>query len=92
MKSREKAVALQYKESRDHAPRVTAKGVGLIAEKIKETARQHGVPIRRDDTLVELLAQIDIDREIPSELYGAVAEILSWIYRADKNLNKEPVG
>ncbi len=86
---REKAVALRYREHKDHAPKVVAKGTGLIAQSIKEIARKNGIPIRRDDALVELLAQIEIDREIPPELYTAIAELLSWIYRANNALEKE---
>lgn len=84
--NREKAVALRYREHEDRAPRVVAKGEGYIAERILETARQNGIPIYQDHDLLELLAQVDIDREIPSELYTAVAEILSWIYRANSEI------
>lgn len=86
---REKAVALRYRNEADEAPRVVAKGHGIIAQKIREIAERYNIPIRRDDDLVELLAQIDIDREIPVELYGAVAEILSWIYRANAEMKGE---
>jgi flagellar biosynthesis protein len=86
---REQAVALGYHSEAERAPTVLAKGRGLIAEKIKEVAREHGIPIHRDDDLVELLAQVDIDREIPPELYAAVAEVLSWIYRANSEMRKE---
>ena len=86
---KEKAVALKYNEKDDHAPKVIAKGEGLIAERIKEVAQANGIPLRRDDDLVELLAQIDIDREIPPELYSAIAEILSWIYKANTAMKKE---
>ncbi len=85
----EKAVALRYDRKLDHSPRVVAKGEGFVAQKIKSIAKEHDIPIRRDDDLVELLAQIDIDREIPPELYAAVAEILSWIYRANEEMKKE---
>lgn len=84
--NREKAVALRYREHEDRAPRVVAKGEGLVAEQILATARQNGIPIHQDHDLLELLAQVDIDREIPSELYTAVAEILSWIYRANSEM------
>lgn len=88
---RDRAVALRYRAERDNAPRVVAKGEGELARRIREVAAESGVPIRRDDDLVELLAQIDIDREIPAELYAAVAEILSWIYRANDDMRKETV-
>jgi flagellar biosynthesis protein len=86
---REKAVALRYKSEKDSAPKVVAKGEGLVAKRILEVAREHGIPVSQNDDLVELLAQVELDREIPSELYGAVAEILSWIYRANESIKKE---
>ncbi len=85
----DKAVALRYDEQRDQAPRVIAKGQGSIAQKIREIAQSKNIPVHQDDALVELLAQIDVDREIPAELYAAVAEILSWIYRANHELRGE---
>ncbi len=88
--TQETAVALRYRSGSESAPRVVAKGKGHIAQKIRELARQHGIPVHRDDDLVELLGQIDIDREIPPELYAAVAEILSWIYRASREIQKGP--
>lgn len=84
----EKAVALRYDEHKDRAPRVMAQGQGSIAEKIREIALSNNIPIHQDDALVELLAQVDIDQEIPSELYAAVAEILSWIYSANNALKE----
>ena len=86
---RDRAVALRYREHEDQAPKVIAKGEGLIARTIKEIAQKNGIPLHRDDTLVELLAQIEIDREIPPELYTAIAELISWIYRANSALEKE---
>lgn len=86
---RDKAVALQYREHKDRAPRVVAKGEGETAARIKAIAMQSNIPVRRDDALVELLAQIEIDREIPPELYTAIAELLTWIYRANGALDKE---
>ncbi len=88
-RKQEKAVALRYHREDDRAPRIVAKGEGSIAAKIREVAENNGIPIHRDDALVELLAQIEIDREIPPELYAAVAELLSWIYRANNALAKE---
>jgi flagellar biosynthesis protein len=85
---RERAVALKYRKEED-APKVVAKGEGHVAAAIKETARRHGIPLRRDDDLIELLAQVEIDRQIPPELYAAVAELLSWVYRANESIKKE---
>lgn len=87
-KHADKAVALRYREHEDTAPKVVAKGEGAIAQKIREIAHDAGIPLHRDDALVELLAQIEIDREIPPELYGAIAELLSWIYRANNALKE----
>ena len=72
-----------------NAPKVVAKGEGYVAAAIKEKARRHGIPLRRDDDLIELLAQVEIDRQIPPELYAAVAELLSWVYRANEAIKKE---
>lgn len=89
---RERAVAVRYREKDDRAPHVVAKGAGLVAERIKQIAREHGIPIHEDGDLVELLAQVEIDREIPPELYTAVAEVLSMIYRVNAGLRREPAG
>lgn len=87
--SLEKAVALRYDQEKESSPRVVAKGQGNVARQIKERAALEGIPIRRDDDLVELLAQVDLDKQIPAELFAAVAEILSWLYRANEEMKKE---
>lgn len=74
-----KAAALSYKKG-DYAPRVIAKGHGAVAEAIIALARESGVYVHESRELVELLMRVDIDRDIPPELYRAVAEILAWIY------------
>ncbi len=76
-----KAVALRYEQKKDAAPKVVAKGRGWIAEKIIQVAREHGVPLKEDDALVEVLSKLDIYEEIPIELYKAVAEILVFVYQ-----------
>lgn len=83
---RKRAVALRYREDADSAPKLVAKGEGNIAERIKSAAAEAGVPIYEDDALVEVLAQIELDREIPPELFQAVAEVMSWVYRANGSL------
>lgn len=82
---RKKAVALQYDQSKDSAPKVTASGSGYVAENILEKAKKHNVPVQEDETMVELLAQLDINEKIPEELYRAVAEVFAYIYKADKD-------
>jgi flagellar biosynthesis protein len=75
---RKQAVALAY--GHNPTPIVTAKGDEALAERIVEEARAHGVMIAQDPQLLQLLSRIDIDQEIPPELYTAVAVLLSWVY------------
>ena len=81
--SRLTAVALAYKEA-DVAPRVVAKGRGLLAEEIIARAREHGVFVHQSPELVGLLMQVDLDQRIPGQLYVAVAELLAWLYRIER--------
>ena len=75
------AVAIKYERGKDPAPRVVAKGTGHVAEAILALAREHGIAVRNDAALAEVLAQIELDRQIPVEAYVAVAEVLSYIFR-----------
>ena len=77
-----KAVALRYERYKDSAPKVVAKGKGIIAEKIIEVAKQHGVYLKEDPMLVEVLSGLELYEEIPEELYKVVAEIFVLIYQA----------
>jgi flagellar biosynthesis protein len=77
------AVALAY-ESADGAPRVVAKGRGLLAQAIMDKAREAGVFVHESPELVALLMQVDLDSRIPPQLYVAVAELLAWIYRLER--------
>lgn len=76
------AVALAY-QTGDFAPKVVAKGRGLIAEEIIARARQHGVSVHESKELVALLMQVDLDGDIPPALYRTVAELLAWLYRIE---------
>jgi flagellar biosynthesis protein len=76
------AVALAYSQT-DAAPRIVAKGRGLIAEQIISRAHEHGVYVHESPELVSLLMQIDLDQRIPPQLYVAVAELLAWLYRLE---------
>lgn len=78
---RRQAVALRYKPENDRAPKLVAKGQGYLAEKIFELARQHHIPVREDKNLLQILSRLDLNQEIPAEVYKAVAEILAFIYR-----------
>lgn len=77
------AVALAYAPG-DAAPKVVAKGRGLIAEEIIARARQHNVYVHESAELVTLLMQVDMDAHIPPQLYVAVAELLAWLYRVER--------
>jgi len=85
-----RAIALRYDASASQAPRVIAKGQRLLAERILELAREHGVHVHEDPALVALLAKIDVNAEIPPELYVAVAEVLAFVYRLNKRLGPNP--
>jgi flagellar biosynthesis protein len=76
-----KAVALKYDSSKDRAPKVVARGRGEIAEKIVAVAKANNVPLYEDKNLAEILEALDLETEIPAELYRAVAEVLVFIYR-----------
>ena len=84
---RPRAAALRYRQEppfKDLAPRLVAKGEGLLAERIIEEARRHGIPIQHDPDLVAALAPLDIDRVIPPELFRAVAVVLAALYQANR--------
>jgi flagellar biosynthetic protein FlhB len=74
------AVALKYERGKVNAPIVTAKGADLLAAKIREIAAESGVPVKRDVPLARALYQLDVEQEIPEELYEAVAVVLQWVY------------
>lgn len=79
-----KAVALKYDMQQDMAPRVIAKGRGHVAEHILATAQKNSVPVYQNKTLVNMLMALEIDREIPPELYKAIAEVMAYVYKMDK--------
>jgi flagellar biosynthesis protein len=82
-----RAAALAYEagdQQRGRAPRVSAKGSGLVADEIIARARAAGVPIHESRELVSLLMQVDLDQHIPPALYVAVAEVLAWVYKLEQ--------
>lgn len=85
-----RAIALRY--SGTGAPQVTASGQGHVAARILELAEASGVPVRRDPALVQALSTLELGREIPEELYLAVAEVLAWAYRLDGEAQGERPG
>lgn len=85
---RKEAIALNYDADIESAPKVVAKGKGKIAESILEKAIEHGVPIKEDPALTELLGELEINQTIPEELFQAVAEVFAFIYHADQEFNQ----
>lgn len=81
---RKQAVALKYQKGTMDAPKVVAKGKGYVAENMLKTAKEHDIPVQEDPSLVEVLGKLDLDQQIPPELYQVVAEILAFVYRMDK--------
>jgi flagellar biosynthesis protein len=83
-KQQRRAAALSYDRVRHRAPKVVAKGRGKMADRIVAAAREHGVPLVEDRNLVQMLEVLDLDTEIPPELYQAVAEVLAFIYKMNR--------
>lgn len=85
--ARRRAAALHYTPG-DVAPRVTASGSGLVAERIVAVAREAGVPVREDAALVTALAALDLGDAVPEPMWRAVAETLAWAYRLDAQASR----
>lgn len=83
------AVALAYATG-DAAPRVVAKGRGLLAQAIIDRAKEAGVYVHESPELLSLLMQVDLDQHIPPELYLAVAELLAWLYQLEHGKSALP--
>ena len=83
-KTKLSAVALRYDNTKEAAPRVVAKGKQLVAERILEIAEEYGIPIHRDADLVSVLDALELDQEIPLEVYSVVAEVFAYIYRMNQ--------
>jgi flagellar biosynthesis protein len=81
---KKKVVALRYKKGVDNAPKVVAKGMDLIAQRILEIAEKENIPIIKNEKAVEDFYGIDLDDEIPPELYEIAAEIIAFVYKLDK--------
>ena len=84
------AVAISDDPTSGQAPSIVAKGTGSVAEQILQIAFDHGVKVREDADLAELLVAVDVESEIPLEALAAVAEILSYVYRANNALGSPP--
>ena len=80
-KARALAVALQYEKGSRQAPRVTAKGRGLVAERIVALAEENGVVIESNSSLAEALSGVEVDDTIPIELYESIAVVIGFVLR-----------
>ena len=85
-----RAAALKYRPDRDSAPRITAKGSGLVAKKIIDLARRNGIPIKEDPALIQVLSKLDLNQEIPPAIYLVVAEILAFVYSLNQGYPADP--
>tara|TARA_Y100001960_G_scaffold156415_1_gene164615 strand:+ start:1349 stop:1612 length:264 start_codon:yes stop_codon:yes gene_type:complete len=83
--SKQIATALKYDEKSTAAPKLIAKGQNEVAERIIELAKEHGIPLKQDKDLVEILSALELEEEIPLELYSIVAEIFAMIYNINKS-------
>lgn len=79
-----KAVALKYEQQSDVAPRVVAKGAGEVAQAMIRLAREGNVQVLEDEVLTSALMALELDAVIPEELYAVVAEVLAFVYKANK--------
>jgi flagellar biosynthesis protein len=79
-----RAVALRYDPNSDGAPKVIAKGRGRTAQQILDLAQKNAVPVRQDANLVQVLSRLNLDQEIPPEVYRAVAAILAFLNRVNR--------
>jgi flagellar biosynthesis protein len=87
-KNYKKAVALRYRKGTDKAPKVVAKGLNDIAQKILEVAEEEEVPVIEDQNAVEEFYGIDLNLEIPPEMYKIAAEVLAYVYSMDRKNKK----
>ncbi|HNY12259.1 MAG TPA: EscU/YscU/HrcU family type III secretion system export apparatus switch protein [Candidatus Wallbacteria bacterium] len=86
-KEKNRAVALTYDHGVDGAPKIAARGEGFIAEQIIKIAKQYDVPFYRDADLCEVLVQMDVNTQIPEELYEVLAKVLAFVYKANRSRN-----
>ncbi len=79
-----KAIALKYEEDGSSAPKVVAKGKGAIAQNIMQKADEFDIPIFQNKALADSLLSLDLDEQIPANLYKAVAEVFVWLMKSEK--------
>lgn len=80
------AVAIRYDRDKEQAPRVVAKGKGFLAAQIIDAAKAYGVPVYQNQSVASLLMAVELDQEIPPDLYQAVANVLAYVYKLDNSM------
>lgn len=88
-RKKELAAALRYKQNENNAPVVVASGQGELAQRIKEIAQEHKIPVYRDEALAKNLMKLGVQVEIPPELYAAVAQVLVYVYQLDQSIQSK---
>ena len=86
-----KAVAIRYRKDRDRAPVIIAKGERRMAEKILETAKAHEIPLYADKHLADQLIRVELNTEIPLELYEVMAQVLAFVYQIRDDAPQRPI-
>ena len=87
-KKKLRAIAIKYDAEKGRAPRIIATGRGLVAEDIVNLAEENNIPLYEDESLANLLGKLELESEIPPELYAMVAEILAFIFQLDQMTKK----
>jgi flagellar biosynthesis protein len=85
----QKATSLEYNQEKDNAPRVTSYGIGNNAKKIIQIAKENDILIKKDEDLLNMLSVIELNQEIPTELYKAVGEIFGYVYNLTNKENEK---
>ena len=88
-KSKLTAAVLKYDVDKDKAPKIVGLGKGQVAEKILQVAEEHRIPFYEDPSLIDLLSKLEIQSEVPPQLYNLVAEVLSFVYKLDRLAKKK---
>jgi len=83
-----RAIAVKYELGKDKVPKIVASGKGRVAGEILKLAEEHHVPFYEDPTLTQLLSKLQVNDEIPGEMYTIIAEVLAWVYQLDKLAKK----
>lgn len=87
--SKRSAIALRYDVEKDGAPLILASGRGVVADEILRIAEENEIPLYENPRLAEMLSKLELDSEIPAEMYVLVAEVLFFVYQLDKMAEKK---